>query len=476
MNSKEKTYLLLGPLLCFGLIWLNPFQLEHNAAGVLGVVLWMLLWWITEVVPMAVTALLPIIIFPMMGIMTLEKTCLSYSNRFVFLFLGGFLIALAMEKWNLHRRLALSIVHKTGTSADRIIFGFLAASYLISMWISNTATTLMMLPIGYSVVKLLVSDNADLTSKGVKNFSMTLMLCIAYGSSIGGIATLVGSPPNASMAGILDKSFDTSISFFDWMKIGLPFSVLLLLISYLLLVKVIFPNRLGKFDVGKDLITEELQKLGRWADEEKKIFFLFILTACLWIVQGPVSQLIKPLNIEFTDTTIALIAGCILFLIPSRSNPKKFILEWRDTEKLPWGVLLMFGGGMSLAEAFSTSGLVDQITGAISQFETSNLFLFVSLLCAVGLVLTALMSNIAMVNLFVPVVASLAIGIGQSPESFAIPVTIAASCDFMLPMSTPPNAIVYSSGYIKSKDMLKAGFVLNVISLILLMMLVWIYV
>ena len=470
MNSLARySSILLGPAL-FALAWaIQPFGLDVPQAKVLGIVAWMLAWWIAEIVPMGVTSLLPIMVFPLLGVLSLEKTCVAYSNRYVFLFLGGFLIALAMEKWNLHRRLALSIVHRTGTSANHIILGFMLASYFISMWISNTATTLMMLPIATSVVTLLVNETN--TSRGTRNFSSALMLSIAYGASIGGIATLVGSPPNASMAGILDKSFGHSVSFFEWMKWGLPFSLALLLLAFWAMVHLVFPNRLGRFELGHTIISSELSLLGPWRREEKIVFGIFITTALLWIVQEPIAQLLRPMGIEFSDTAIAVVMGCSMFLIPNAEKSGK-LLEWRDTEKLPWGVLLMFGGGMSLAVAFDQSGLVGVITHRMTSIQTGNQFLFMSMLCAVGLIITALMSNIAMVNIFVPVVAALAVGSGVSPEVFAIPVTIAASCDFMFPMSTPPNAIAYSSGHIKSRDMLKAGVVLNVLSLLLLMALV----
>lgn len=470
MNTLARySSILLGPALFAGLWALQPFGLDVAQAKVLGVVAWMLTWWIAEVVPMGVTSLLPIILFPLLGVLSLEKTCVAYSNRYVFLFLGGFLIALAMEKWNLHRRLALNIVNRTGTSANHIILGFMLASYFISMWISNTATTLMMLPIATSVVTLLVNESN--TTRGTRNFSTALMLSIAYGASIGGIATLVGSPPNAVMAGILDKSFGHTVSFFEWMKWGLPFSIALLLMAYWVIVHVVFPNRLGKFELGHTIISSELALLGSWRREEKIVFGIFAGTALLWMAQEPIAHVLKPMGIEFSDTAIAVIMGCSMFLIPASERTFN-LLEWRDTEKLPWGVLLMFGGGMSLAVAFDQSGLVGAITRHMTGFQAGNQFMFVSMLCAVGLIITALMSNIAMVNIFVPVVAALAAGSGVSPEVFAIPVTIAASCDFMFPMSTPPNAIAYSSGHIKSRDMLKAGVLLNVLSLILLMALV----
>jgi len=487
--SKRTCAILSGPLL-FLLMWMwNPFALEPAAAKTSGVVLWMLVWWVSEAVPMAITSILPIILFPILGILSIEKACTPYGNKFVFLFLGGFIIALAMEKWNLHRRLSLNIVNFTGSSADRIIFGFFLASYLLSMWISNTATALMMFPIASSVVALLVSphpsplgERSEVRS-GIRNFSLCIMLSIAYGANIGGIATLVGTPPNAAMAGLLSDKFATEVSFFDWMKIALPFSFVLLILSYLLLVKVIFPNRLGRFELGHEIVQQELRLLGKWTAQEKRVFVVFVSTAMLWIFQEPFNNLlhadfiqhyVKNESIEFTDVGIAITAGLLLFLVPSKSFKSKPLLEWKDSERLPWGILLMFGGGMALATAFDISGLDDAVANQMNTLDKSNLVLFGIILCGVGLLLTALMSNLAMVNIFVPIVVVLAISAGKSPELFAIPVTIAASCDFMFPMSTPPNAIAYSSGYVRATDMLRAGVVLNLLSWVLLAVMVYI--
>ncbi|MEN9639305.1 MAG: hypothetical protein RLZZ262_1173 [Bacteroidota bacterium] len=441
--------------------------LDAAQGKVVGAVAWMLLWWVSEVIPMAVTALIPIILFPLAGVMPMEETCLSYSNRFVFLFLGGFLLALGMEKWQLHRRIAMAVVRTTGTSANRIILGFLLATYFISMWISNTATALMMFPIATSVLTLLVNERKD---KSHRNFATALMLSIAYGASIGGIATLVGSPPNASMAGIMSKSFDIQISFLEWMKWGLPFSVVLLAGVYLLMVYVLFPNRLGSFSMGKEVIDAEWRLLGSVTSAQRRVFVAFIAAAVLWIVQDPVASLLKPYGAEWTDTTIAMCIGCSLFLVPSGKGGA--LLDWRDTERLPWGILLMFGGGMSLAKAFEHTGLIKVLTGNLSLMSDVPPFQVMLLMCAAGLLLTALISNIAMVNAFVPIVAAAAIGLGIDPVACVIPVTMAASCDFMFPMSTPPNAIVYSSGYIRSGDMLKGGLLLNVLSFMLLAALV----
>lgn len=468
--EKTKLFALLGgPTLFLIVLFWNPFDLDVVQNRVLACVGWMLVWWISEVVPMAVTSLLPIILFPLLNILSIEKTCLAYSNRFIFLFLGGFVIALAMEKWNLHRRLALNIVKMTGTSANRIVLGFFLASYLISMWISNTATALMMLPIASSVVALLVTKESITNDKGTRNFALTMMLAIAYGANIGGVGTLVGSPPNTAMAGILSKSFDYHVSFFEWMKIGFPFSICLLILSYIVLVKVIFPNKLGHFKLGHETIINEIKILGKITKAEARVFIVFVFTAIMWIIQDPISAFLKTHNIEYTDTTIAIIAVLVLFLLPSGKAKAEPILKWKDSERLPWGVLLMFGGGMCLAEAFTGSGLAQTISNQMAGMDKSNLFIYISVLCATGIVMTALMSNIAMVNFFIPVVGALALQAEVSPVLFAIPVTIASSCDFMFPMGTPPNAIVYSSGYIRSFDMLKGGIALNILALLLLM-------
>ncbi len=469
MHRHKIISLLAGPISCVLLALLIP----TNYAFVLGIISWMLIWWITEVVPMGVTSLLPIVLFPASGILSIEKTTLSYGNKFVFLFLGGFIIALAMEKWQLHKRLALGIVKRTGSGANHIILGFLLSSYLVSMWISNTATALMMFPIALSVVQLLLGEDKKLHGRGQKNFAIALMLSIAYGSSIGGIATLVGSPPNAAMAGILSSEvFQRQVSFFDWLKLGLPFSFALLLITYFILVKLVYPNKLGTFALGNEIIEKEYQVLGRWTMEQKLVFTVFVLTAIFWIIQEPISAAVKPYGVEFSDVSIAMIAGIVLFILPS-SNKTERLLEWDDTSKLPWGVLLMFGGGLALAEAFKESGLIDQITILMNSLQGQSTFLFVSALCFTGLILTALMSNLAMVNIFVPVVGALAVGLNIDPVLFAIPVTIAASCDFMFPMSTPPNAIAYSSGYVKASQMFKAGVWINIVSQLLLMALLW---
>ncbi|MBL7943477.1 MAG: DASS family sodium-coupled anion symporter, partial [Flavobacteriales bacterium] len=331
---------------------------------------------------------------------------------------------------------------------------------------------LMMLPIAQSVVGLLASDAND---RRMKNFSLTVMLSIAYGSSIGGIATLVGTPPNAATAGILQSTFNEQVTFFDWMKIALPFSLVLFLVSFFLLVRVIYPNRLGRFPLGHDIVKESIRQLGPWSRREVWVMIVFVTTALLWIFQQPINGLLASFSGAggevFSDVTVAMLAVLALFLLPSGQS-KQPLLVWKDTERLPWGVLLMFGGGMALAEGFDKSGLVQQITDGMQSYAHLPPATFLILLSACGLVITALMSNITMVTIFIPVVGALAVSCGQSPVLFAIPVTIAASCDFMFPMSTPPNAIAYGTGAVTSKQMFSAGVLLNLVSFVLLSLLV----
>ena len=469
MTSKVALY--AGPLTFVLAVVLNPFGLQFSAAALIGIVFWMLIWWISEVVHMAVTALLPLILFPFMGILTVEETSQAYGDRMVFLFLGGFLIALSMEKWGLHRRIALMIIHLFGSSANKIVFGFMSACFLISMWISNTATALMMFPIATSVVNLILTDPNYGTPKDRRNFSTSIMLSIAYGSSIGGIATIIGSPPNGAMKAYLEANHDITVSFFDWMKIGFPFALVLMFLGYFVLTRIVFPNKLGRMEQGGELIDIELKKLGPWSFPEKATFVIFVTAALLWMSQDLIMKLFPAFKI--TDVGIAIFCGISLFFIPVKGEDKKNVLEWKDTKNLHWGVLLMFGGGLSLAKAFKPSGLLDLLKVKMEFLSQFDLLPFMIILCLMGLILTALMSNLAMVTLFVPVVASLALNKGIDPMYFAIPVTLSASCDFMFPMSTPPNAIAYSSGWVRAKHMFQAGIILNILSFGLLSVMVW---
>jgi len=460
---------ILPPIFSFILVWSNPMGWPQTVITVIGILFWMLAWWLLETVPIAVTALLPVLLFPLLGVSTMEQACAPYGDKYIFLFLGGFLLALALEKSNLHKRFSLSLVNLTGNNAQHIVLGFMLSSWFISMWISNTATTLMMFPIAMAVSNLFDSKREE-HSKSIRNFRVCLFLGIAYASSIGGLATIIGTPPNAAAVGILSSTFNRQISFLEWMKFGVPFSITLLLLSYWILTNFVFPIKLGRFEKGQEFIKHELQELGKWSRNEKRVLFVFSISISLWLSEGLIKAQFPAYPIN--DIWVGMAGGISLFLISGNNN--KPLLTWEDTKQLPWGILLMFGGGLSLAMAFKTSGALGMLTTSLTSLYTLDTDIYVIILSGIGLLLTAFMSNLAMVTLFVPVVASLAITKGIDPLIFAIPVTISASCDFMFPMSTPPNAIAFSSGHIKATQMFKAGFLLNIISFILLALLIFI--
>ena len=449
------------------LVWSNPMDWPQKVIIVIGILCWMLAWWLLETVPIAVTALLPVLLFPLLGVSTMEQACAPYGDKYIFLFLGGFLLALALEKSNLHKRFSLSLVNLTGNNAQHIILGFMLSSWFISMWISNTATTLMMFPIAMAVSNLFDSKREE-HSKSIRNFRICLFLGIAYASSIGGLATIIGTPPNAAAVGILSSAFNRQITFLEWMKFGVPFSITLLLLSYWVMTNLVFPIKIGRFEKGQEFIKKELQELGKWTSNEKRVLLVFSVAISLWLSEGLIKAQFPAYPIN--DIWVGMAAGISLFLIPEKNN--KPLLIWEDTKQLPWGILLMFGGGLSLAMAFKTSGSLEMLTSSLARLNTLDTDIYVIILSGVGLLLTAFMSNLAMVTIFVPVVASLAINKGIDPLIFAIPVTISASCDFMFPMSTPPNAIAFSSGHIKAAQMFKAGFLMNIISFVLLALLI----
>ncbi len=460
----KKIGFFLAPAL-FLVILLLPQMEALSVAGqrTLAVAVWMIVWWITEAVDLAVTALLPIVLFPLLGISTIDQATAPYGNQVIYLFLGGFVIATALEKWNLHTRLALTIVKMTGTNADGIVLGFLLSSGLVSMWISNTATTVMILPIALSVINLL-RQHKEPTSLGMRNFAMTMTLAVAYGANIGGIATLVGTPPNSVMAGLLNKLYGYQMSFGGFMLVGLPFSLALLLATYIIMVKWIYPNRLGRFEGAGELIRAELAKLGPASVYEKRVVWFFGGAAFLWVSRSYINSLLPWLKL--TDTGIAVAAAIACFL------GRKPLLEWKDMQRMPWGILLLFGGGLSLADGLERSGIIALIGQSVSQYQGLPFFAVTMVLSAIVLFLTELLSNVALITVFVPMVAAMAVGMGQNPLLVVVPLTMASSCAFMLPMGTPPNAIVFAGGYIKVQQMVRVGFWLNMIALVLLALVV----
>lgn len=468
--------LLLGPILFFLLLLVPPqFNLSTDAWKVIALAVLMLTWWVSEAVPIPVTAILPIVILPLFGIdgLSIKTVSAPYANPIVFLFMGGFMIALAMERWRLHRRIALNIVKLTGTNANGIVFGFMLATASISMWISNTATTVMMLPIALSVIDLLTKEsNQSLPKKGMDNFAVSIMLGIAASANVGGTATIIGTPPTVVFAGFILETYNYQVDFASWLILGLPFAAIMLIAIYLVIVKLVYPNRLGSFEGAQEVIQEELKKLGTMSKAEKRTSFVFVGTAVCWIFRTKINQVSGFLfeGFQITDTGIAMLATVVLFLVPLDWKSKRFLLEWKDTEKLPWGILLLFGGGLSLAAALQATGIINLIGDQFAGVESPGLFVILGL-TAVSLFLTEVMSNLALVTVFLPVVGAIAVGLGMDPLLLCIPVTLAASCAFMLPMSTPPNAIVFASGYLKISQMARVGIILNFIAIALIALL-----
>lgn len=464
--------LFAGIVVSLLLYFVNPFAVNENAAKVLAIGGLMIIWWVTEALPMPVVALLPLILFPLINGAKLDETAAAYANPVIFLFLGGFMLGLAIEKWNLHKRIALNIVRITGTSGDRIVLGFILATGLISMWLSNTATTMMMFPIALSVIHVMKENNKG--EGNIRNFSLTIMLAIAYASNIGGIATIIGTPPNVAYVGYIQKKYNYDIDFVNWMLICTPLAILLLMCLYWVTVKWLFPNRIKSNDGTKQLIQNEIRQLGPVSVAEKRVLLIFIGTALLWITRDIINNAQTLFKLD--DTIIAVMCAVALFICPSGSKDPSndSLLEWSDTSKMAWGILLLFGGGICLAGALEKAGLMQQLGVWLAQFS-GNGFILVLVIVTVSLFLSEIMSNVAQVIVFAPVVTSLAEAIGMNPLLLGIPMTLAASCAGMLPMGTPPNAIVFASGHIKLRQMTKAGFVMNIVAVILITLFSWFF-
>lgn len=466
MHPTKKIGLFLGPIIFFLIQFLPITVVSEKADAVIAVAIWMVIWWITETVNIAVTALLPLILFPLLKVMEIADVGANYGSPIIFLFFGGFVLALALEKVKLHKRIALNIIKFTGTTPNKVVLGFMIATAFMSMWISNTASTVVMLPIAISVIKLLIDDSDGFT-KGDKNFALSIMLGIAFAANAGGIATVIGTPPNSVLIGLLENQYNIQISFLTWMSFGLPFSIIMVVAVYFVLVKWMFPCKDILFTASANLISEEVKKLGKVSKEEKRVLIIFAITVFLWITRTIVNTLFP--GLKLSDTVISLIGAVSLFAIPMNLKKGNFILQWKDTEKLAWGILILFGGGLALAKGMASSGLVALITDTIAAGNL-NVLATVALLIVLMLFMTELMSNVALVAVLAPVVTGIAIGLNIPILNLLIPVTMASSCAFMLPMATPPNAIVFASGYVKVNEMVKAGIVLNAIAVGLLIL------
>lgn len=442
----------------------QPEGMSPEANAVLASTAWVAIWWITEAIPIAATALLPIILFPLSGGQDLAPTTASFGHRLIFLYVGGFLLAIAIEKWSLHRRIALNVIRLIGVNASTIILGFMVATAALSMWISNTATAVMMLPIGMAIVaQIKLSPAAD--ERETDRFGKALMLGIAYSASIGGMATLIGTPPNLVLAGAVQEIYGVEISFTRWMAFGLPISLVLLAICWFYLTR--FAFKFGNADLpgGRAEIDQQLRKLGRLSPEESLVLAVFALTAVAWIGRSFIQQL--GFFSRLDDTIIAMVAGITMFVLPSRKAGTP-LLTWEDTQKLPWGIVLLFGGGMALASGFKSSGLALWIGSQMTLLDGVALFVLVVTLVAAVNFLTEITSNLATTSMLLPILAPMAMSIDVHPLLLMVSATVAASCAFMLPVATPPNAVVFGSGYLRIPDMVRVGLAMNVISIGLL--------
>ncbi|MDT8878080.1 SLC13 family permease [Halomonas saccharevitans] len=446
----------LGPLwVLLTLLAPAPTGMSNPAWACAGLGLLMATWWSTEAIPIPATSLLPLALVPALGIGDMNETAASYANPIIYLFLGGFLLGIAMQRWALHRRIALHVLRVVGHQPRRQIGGFMLATGFLSMWVSNTATAIMMLPIGMSVVSLL--DDADPVE--LNRYATALLLAIAYSASIGGVATLIGTPPNALLAGYLAEDRGIDLGFAQWMMIGLPISAVMMVSAWWWLTRRDFNLKVGDDSAG--MVRDELAKLGRIGAPERRVGLIFLLAAVTWMLR----PLLNDAGLDWlSDTGIAIIAGIALFLVPTGRGDGRRLMDWDAAKELPWGILLLFGGGLALAGAISRSGLAEWIAQQLGIFGALPLLAMVGVVVLVIIFLTEVTSNTATAAAFLPLLGALALSLDISPLLITVPAAIAASCAFMMPVATPPNAIVFATGRMKIQSMIHAGFMLNLIS------------
>ncbi len=472
-----------GPLLAAAIYLVMPVEQEgltEAARAVAAVGTLMAVWWVSEALPLPATSLLPIVLFPVLGVVDVGEATAPYASDIIFLFMGGFLLALAMQRWGLHRRIALLTVMAVGTRPVRVVGGFMLATAVLSMWVSNTATTVMMLPIGLSVLQLTLegddtgdADAADLTGEDAHPFATGLMLGIAYAASIGSLATLIGTPPNLFMAGFLEQSYGIEIGFGQWMLLGLPLAVVLLALAYLVLTRWAYPPEIDQLPGGRQLFADELRALGRVGRGERIVLTVFVVTALAWVLRDPITsseQLLAllPGLAGLSDAGIAITAAIVLFLVPVDWRRGVFALDWTTARKLPWGVLLLFGGGLSLAAGVTSSGLDQWIGQQVGALGGLPIVVLIIVVAAAVVFLTELTSNTATAATFLPILGGVALGLDLAPQSLVVPAALAATCAFMMPVATPPNAIVFGSGHITIPQMVRAGWWLNLAAIALI--------
>lgn len=458
---KKKIGLILGPLF-FIIIYFIPgiTGLDDAPRAVLAVTVFVATWWITEAIPIPATSLIPLVLLPLTGGTDEKVASSAYADPIVFMYMGGFIIALAIEKWSLHKRIAMTIISMMGSNSNCIILGTMIATSFISMWISNAATALMMLPIALALIQE-IKEAQFLKPESAHKFGKALLLTVAYSASIGGLATLIGSVPNAVFAAIAASSLDRKVSFLQWMIFALPVTIILLVVLYFMMTKWLF--KIEDADkISSDFAKKALHDLGPMRNEEKLTGIVFLFVSLLWIGGN-----LLPEALHLSDTVIAILGAVLLFLIPAKSK-KGGLLIWDDMSKLPWGILLLFGGGLSLAAAFEDSGLTKWFGGMLGVVKPLPMILIVIVLTTAILFLTEVMSNTAVSNMLMPISIGFAAAISRDPFIIMGIVALSSTCAFMLPISTPPNAAVFSSDELEMKDMVKAGFILNIFAIIII--------
>lgn len=495
LNKRQKTGLVLGPLLFITMLLLPvPEGMDAPALRVAAVALLMAAWWMTEALAIPVTALLPIILFPLLGVMPTARVTLAYGDQVLFLFMGGFIIAIAMQKWNLHRRLALTVVCKVGSSPERLVLGMMLATALLSMWVSNTATAMMMTPVAIAVIEstrrakqghtedVMTEEGAGTMLAGRQdNFAIALMLSIAYAASIGGFSTLVGTPPNAIFVGQLDRLYDQQVGFLDWMLMAAPISACVLALCWFLLTRVFYrmPDAQVANSAAGDYIARELAAMGPMSAAEKRVALIFLFVAVAWVARGFLDQLTPESRLwplfgallttpawdMVSDSAIAMAGAFLLFIVPAGirrdATHDGFLMDWDSAVKLPWDVILLMGGGFALAEAFTVTGLTEWLAGQFGVLQGMPVFVLTLLIVVFIVFIGEMTSNAATATMFIPVMGALAVSMDMAPLTLMVPTVIATSLGFMLPVATPPNAIVFGSRYLRIEDMVKAGVWLN---------------
>ncbi len=472
-NTTQRIGLITGPLIFLIMLFITPPEgMSVSAMRVAAITVLMAVWWITEAVPIPATSLLPILLYPLLGVVKVGDVTAKYADPTIYLFIGGFFVAVTMERWNLHRRIALHTIRLVGTSPSKMTLGFMIATAFISMWVSNTATAMMMVPIGLAVIAQVTGISAKQLldgSVGVQqqNFGKGLMLAIAYAASIGGVATIIGTPPNTIMVAMLNETYGQTITFAQWMVFGLPMVIIMLGLTWFIIVKLLFNTGDLQLSKGKDVIAYEIEKMGKITREELIVLIVFLIVGILWVITPTLKNYIPVLE-NVNDTVIAMFGTILLFVIPADWKRGIFILDWKTSVKIPWDIVLLFGGGIAVASGFEKSGLAKYVAEQLQGLQGLDMIVFILIVTLLVVFLTEITSNTATATLLVPIMGASAVALSIHPYATIIPACVAASFAFMLPVATPPNAVVFGSGAIRISDMAKAGLWLNLAGTILI--------